>query len=165
MTIKTMEELFLHGLEDVYFAEKQIVKALPKMAKAVKSKELKQAMETHLEETKEQVKRLDKVFNLLGEKAQGTECPAIEGLIEEGEELMKETKDKDVVSAGLLAGAQAVEHYEIARYGTLVAWAQLLGHQEISELLEETLSEEKNADRILNEIALREVNERAGKAA
>jgi ferritin-like metal-binding protein YciE len=165
MPIKTMEELFLHGLEDVYFAEKQIVKALPKMAKAVKSKELKQAMEHHLEETREQVKRLDKVFKLLDEKAQGTECPAIEGLIEEGEEFMKETKDKDVVSAGLLAGAQAVEHYEIARYGTLVAWAQLLGHEEIAELLEETLSEEKNADRILNEIALREVNERAEKAA
>jgi ferritin-like metal-binding protein YciE len=165
MTIKTMEELFLHGLEDIYFAEKQIVKALPKMAKAVKSKELKSAMEHHLEETKEQVKRLEKCFKLLDEEAKGEECPAIEGLIEEGDELMKETEDKDVVSAGLLAGAQAVEHYEIARYGTLVAWAQLLGHEEVAELLEETLAEEKNTDRILTEIALREVNERAERAA
>jgi ferritin-like metal-binding protein YciE len=165
MPIKTMEELFLHGLEDLYFAEKQIVKALPKMAKAVKSRELKTAMEHHLKETREQVKRLEKAFKKLGEKAKGEECPAIEGLIEEGEKLMKETKDKDVVSAGLLAGAQAVEHYEIARYGTVVAWARLLGHEEIAELLEETLSEEKNADRVLNEIALREVNERAEKAA
>jgi ferritin-like metal-binding protein YciE len=160
-----MEELFLHGLEDLYFAEKQIVKALPKMAKAVQSKELKKAMETHLEETKGQVKRLEQAFKLLGEKAKGEECPAIEGLIEEGENLMKETKDKAVVSAGLLAGAQAVEHYEIARYGTVVAWARLLGHEEVAELLEETLEEEKNADRILNEIALAEVNEKAERAA
>jgi ferritin-like metal-binding protein YciE len=165
MAIKTMEELFLHGLEDLYFAEKEIVKALPKMAKAVKSKELKTAMEHHVQETKEQVKRLEKCFKLLGEKAKGEECPAIEGLVEEGEKLMMETEDKDVVSAGLLAGAQAVEHYEIARYGTMVAWAQLLGHEEIGELLEETLAEEKNTDRILTEIALREVNERAEKAA
>jgi len=165
MAIKTMEELFLHGLEDVYFAEKQIVKALPKMAKAVRSKELKDAMETHLGETKEQVKRLERVFKLLGKKAKGTECPAIEGLIEEGQELMKETKDKDVVSAGLLAGAQAVEHYEIARYGTLVAWARLLGHDDVADILEDTLEEEKNADRILTEIALAEVNAQAERAA
>ncbi len=161
MAVKTMEDLFLHGLQDVYFAEKQIVKALPKMAKAVKSDELRDAMETHLEETKGQVERLEKVFELIGESAKGTTCPAIEGLIEEGEELMSETKDKDVLSAGLLAGAQAVEHYEIARYGTLCAWARQLGHDEAAELLEETLAEEKNADRILNEIALREVNEEA----
>jgi ferritin-like metal-binding protein YciE len=160
-----MEELFLHGLEDLYFAEKQIVKALPKMAKAVQSKELKKAMETHLEETKGQVKRLEQAFKLLGKKAKGEECPAIEGLIEEGQKLMKETKDKAVVSAGLLAGAQAVEHYEIARYGTVVAWARLLGHEDVAELLEETLEEEKNTDRILNEIALAEVNEKAERAA
>ncbi len=161
MSVNTMDELFLHGLHDIYFAEKQIVKALPKMAKAVTSDELREAMETHLEETKGQVERLEKVFESIEEKAKGETCPAIEGLITEGEQLMKETKDKNVLSAGLLAGAQAVEHYEIARYGTLIAWARQLGHDEAAELLEETLAEEKNADRILNEIALREVNEDA----
>ncbi len=161
MAVQTMKELFLLGLQDIYFAEKEIVKALPKMAKAVASDELRDAFETHLEETKGQVKRLEKLFELIGEKAKGETCPAIEGLIEEGEELMKETKDKQVLSAGLLAGAQAVEHYEIARYGTLCAWARQLGHDDAAELLEETLAEEKNADRILNEIALSEVNVQA----
>ncbi len=161
MAVQSMKDLFLHGLQDIYFAEQQIVKALPKMAKAVDSEELRDAFETHLKETKGQVDRLEKVFKSIGEKAEGEECPAIEGLIEEGEDLIKETKDKTVLSAGLLAGAQAVEHYEIARYGTLVAWARMLGNDEAADLLEETLAEEKNADRILNEIALREVNEDA----
>lgn len=161
MPVQTMEELFLHGLKDVYFAEKEIVKALPKIAKAVKSKELQKALEKHLEETKGQVKRLEQVFKNCGEKPVGEKCPAIEGLIAEGEEVMKETKDPDVRNAALLAGAQAVEHYEIARYGTLCAWARLLGYDDAADLLEETLEEEKKTDQILNEIALETVNEEA----
>lgn len=161
MAVQSMEELFLHGLQDIYYAEKQILEALPKMAKAVDSESLREAMETHLEETREQVKRLEQVFKNCGEKAKGEKCPGIEGLIKEGEKVMKETKDPQVRSAALLAGAQAVEHYEIARYGTLIAWAKMLGHEESVELLEETLDEEKNADRILTEIAESEVNEEA----
>src|SRR3546814_11947720 len=119
MPVQTMEDLFLHGLKDIYYAEKEIVKALPKMAKAVDSQALKDAFETHLAETKEQVKRLEAVFGNCGEKPKGEKCEAIEGLIEEGEEAIKETRDKDVLAAALIAGAQAVEHYGIARYGTL----------------------------------------------
>ena len=165
MKMENLHELYVEELKDLHSAEKQLVKALPKMAKAATDPELKQAFQNHLEETKEHVARLETILGELDELGRGKKCKGMEGLIEEGSELMKETKDKDVVSAGLLAGAQAVEHYEIARYGTLVAWAQLLGHEEVAELLEETLAEEKNADRVLTEIALREVNERAEKAA
>lgn len=161
MSVQTMDELFLHGLKDIYFAEQQIVKALPKVAKAVDSGELEKALNHHLEETRGQVERLEKVFASLDEKPQGVECPAIEGLIEEAEELMKETKDKQVLTAGLLAGAQAVEHYEIARYGTLCEWAKLLGHDKALKLLTETLAEEKKADEKLTALAKDEVNRRA----
>lgn len=161
MAVQTMEDLFLNCLKDVYYAEKQIVKALPKMAKAVKSKELRQAFEHHLEETRQQVKRLEQVFKNCGEKAEGEKCPAIEGLIEEGEEVMAETKDPEVRSAAILAGAQAVEHYEISRYGTLCAWAKQLGYDDSADLLAETLEEEKNADKTLTAIAEDEVNRRA----
>lgn len=161
MSVQTMDELFLHGLKDIYYAEKRIVEALPKMADAVESKGLEEAFRHHLEETKGQVDRLEKVFASLDQKAQGTKCPAIEGIIDEAKEQMKETKDKQVLNAALLAGAQAVEHYEIARYGTLCEWAKLLGHDESLELLKETLSEEKMADEKLSKLAKDEINRQA----
>ncbi len=161
MSIGTMDELFLHTLKDIYYAETKITKALPKMAKAAGSTQLRQAFEQHLEETKQQVERLKEVFKLVGQKAEGTECPAIEGIIEEGDELMKDVKDKEVLDAGLLSGAQAVEHYEIARYGTLLAWAKQLGHGDAAKLLQETLKEEKATDQILNKLALEMVNQKA----
>ena len=146
MPITTMNDLFLHTLKDVYFAENAILKALPKMAKKAEAPQLKSAFETHLEETKGQVERLKQIFELLGEKASGEECPAIEGIIEESEELMSEIKDPYVLDAALIAAAQAVEHYEITRYGTLTAWAEELGLDEVVPILEETLEEEKATD-------------------
>lgn len=161
MAVQTLDDLFLHTLKDIYYAEKQIVKALPKMAKAVESDELRKAFENHLEETKGQVDRLEKVFENRGKKAEGVKCEAIEGLIEEGEEAMDETKDKDVLAAALLAGAQAVEHYEIARYGALCAWAEELGDEDSLKLLKETLAEEKKTDELLNDLAKQKVNRKA----
>ena len=161
MTVKTKEDLFMHTLRDVYYAEKRIVQGLPKMAKAVNSDALKTAFEDHLEETKGQVDRLEKVFSQRGAKAEGEKCPAIEGIIDEAEELMEEIKDTDVKSAAILAAAQAVEHYEIARYGTLCEWAEELGYDDSRKLLEETLKEEKSADEKLNKIAKENVNKQA----
>ncbi|WP_429912190.1 ferritin-like domain-containing protein [Glycocaulis sp.] len=161
MSIKTKEDLFIHGLRDIYYAEKRIVNALPKMAEKVDNTDLKAAFETHKTETEEQVRRLEKVFEQLGKKAEGEECPAIEGIIDEAEELMDEIKDKDVLTAALLAGAQAVEHYEIARYGTLCQWASELGHEDSRKLLEETLEEEKNTDKKLTKLAESQVNKQA----
>lgn len=161
MSIQTMDELFLHGLKDMYYAEKRIVETLPKMADAVDSDDLEKAFRDHLEETKGQVERLEKVFASLDQKAQGTKCPAIEGIIKESKEQMDETKDKQVLTAALLAGAQAVEHYEIARYGTLCEWAKMLGHDESLKLLKETLAEEKKADEKLTALARKVVNRRA----
>lgn len=161
MSIKTKEDLFIHGLRDIYYAEKRIVKALPKMADKVDNTDLKAAFQTHKTETEEQVRRLEKVFEQLGQKAEGEECPAIEGIIDEAEELMDEIDDKDVLTAALLAGAQAVEHYEIARYGTLCQWASELGHEDSRKLLEKTLEEEKSTDKKLTKLAESQVNKQA----
>lgn len=161
MAVKTMEDLFLHGIQDIYYAEKQIVKTLPKMAKAVGSGELQEALQEHLEETRKQIERLEEVFANCDQKAKAKDCPAIDGLINEAEEIMEEVEDEDVLSAALLAGAQAVEHYEMARYGTLCEWAQVLGYDDSAKLLKETLAEEKNTDKKLTKLAEKEVNRRA----
>lgn len=161
MAVKTMEDLFLHGLQDIYYAEKKINKTLPKMADAVTSKDLAEAFRDHMKETEKQIDRLEKVFVNCNQKPKARECPAIDGMIEETEEIMEETKDEDVLSAALLAGAQAVEHYEIARYGTLCEWAQMLGYDDSVKLLKETLAEEKDTDKKLTKLAEKEVNRRA----
>ena len=161
MTVKSMEDLFLHTLKDIYHGEKQILRALPKMAKKASSQELRQAFETHREETLGQVERLEQIFEKLGKRARGEPCEAIEGLVEEGKEIMEEVQDPEVLDAGLIAAAQAVEHYEIARYGTLAAWAKQLGQNEIAELLSQTLAEEKKTDELLNRLAEGRINKRA----
>lgn len=159
--MKNLEELFHHLLKDIYYAEKQIVKALPKMAKATENPELKDAFEHHLEETKAQVGRLEEVFKIIGKTPRGEKCPAILGLVEEGEEVIEKGEDDEVIAAGLLAGAQAVEHYEISRYGTMIAWAEQLGHDDAVPLLQATLKEEKAADAKLNDIAMTSANREA----
>lgn len=159
--MKTLNDLFEDTLKDIYYAEKVILKELPKMAKKASSPELKEAFESHLEETRGQVERLEQVFKLIGKKAEGKKCPAIEGIAEEAKEIMEEAENDSVRDAGLLAAAQAVEHYEMARYGTLCAWAEELGHDDACELLEETLEQEKAADEKLSEIAEEGVNEDA----
>ena len=161
MKIENLSDLFEHTLKDIYFAEKQIIKALPKMVKAADSKELAKALDMHLEETKQQVVRLEEVFKLLGKKAEGEKCPAIEGILKEGDELMKEIKDPDTRDAAMIAAAQAVEHYEITRYGTLVSWGELLGLPEAVELLSKTLKEEHGADSKLNKLAEGKLNKQA----
>jgi ferritin-like metal-binding protein YciE len=150
---KSLEDLFVNLLKDIYYAEKQILKALPKMAKKADSDELRQAFQNHLEETQGQVERLEQVFALCDLKPTAKSCAAIKGILEEGEEDMKEAKDPDVLDAGMIADAQAVEHYEIARYGTMIAWAKQLGMKDAASLLEETLEQEYNADRTLTELA------------
>ncbi len=157
----TLQDLFLTTLQDIYHGEKQILKALPKMAKNATSKELKQAFEHHAKQTEEHVERLQRVFELMDKSARGKTCEAIEGLVEEGKEVMNEAQPGDVMDAGLIAAAQAVEHYEIARYGTLRSWAEQLGMNEASQLLEQTLQEEKETDQLLNKIAKRSVNRKA----
>jgi ferritin-like metal-binding protein YciE len=159
--METLKEMFEETLKDVYFAENAIIKALPKMAKAASSEDLKDAFEEHLKETKGQVGRLDKIFKLLGSKAEGKECPALKGLVEETEEFLSEAKSPEVVDAGLIGCAQAVEHYEIARYGTLKAWAEQLELDDAVELLEETLDEEKATDEKLTDLAMSGLNEEA----
>jgi len=158
---KSLEDLFVNLLKDIYYAEKQILKALPKMAKKADSDDLRQAFEHHLEETRGQVERLEQVFALCDLKPTAKTCAAIKGILEEGEEDMKEAKDPDVLDAGMIADAQAVEHYEIARYGTMVAWAKQLGMNDAASLLEETLEQEHNADRTLTEIAEGSLNREA----
>jgi ferritin-like metal-binding protein YciE len=155
---KTLETLFHETLKDIYFAEKKIVTALPKLAKAAKSEELKAAFEKHREETEGQVERLEQVFEMIGKPAKGKSCPAILGLVEEGQEVAKEFKGSAALDAGLLSGAQAVEHYEISRYGTLIAWANQLGLTDAAALLEETLEEEKATDEALTELAEASLN-------
>ena len=159
--MKSLEDLFINLLKDMYYAEKQILKALPKMAKKADSNELRQAFQHHLTETEGQVTRLEQVFALCDLKPSGKTCPAIKGIIEEGEEDMKEAKDADVLDAGMIADAQAVEHYEIARYGTMIAWAKQLGMSEAASLLQETLDQEYNADRLLTELAEGRLNRQA----
>ena len=161
-TIKNLNDLFVDMLKDIYYAEKKILKALPKMEKAVgKDSKLAIAFNKHFHETEGQVERLEQVFELIGEKPKGKTCDAIEGLTEEAEELMKNVDCIATMQAGLLAGAQAVEHYEMARYGTLVTWAKLLGHNDAAKLLQETLDQEKSTDKALNDMAVREINQSA----
>src|SRR5438552_13849582 len=156
---KSLRELFHDTLKDIYFAEKKILSALPKMAKAAQSQELKAAFEKHERETEEHVARLEKVFEEIDETPRGKTCDAIMGIIEEGQEVMKEFKGAPALDAGLLAAAQAVEHYEIARYGTLKTWAVELGLSQAARLLETTLSEEKKTDETLTQLAESEVNQ------
>ena len=158
---KKLEDLFHDTLKDIYFAEKKILTALPKMAKAAQSDELRAAFEKHHAETEGQVERLEQVFELIGKKAQGKTCDAIVGIVEEGQEVMKEYKGSPALDAGLLAGAQAVEHYEISRYGTLKTWADELGLRDAVRLLDATLQEEKKTDATLTQIAEGVVNREA----
>ena len=161
MAEKNLESLFHETLKDIYFAEKKILVALPKMAKAAHSEELRAAFEKHLTETEGQVGRLEQVFELIEKPARGKTCPAILGLVEEGQEVMKDFKTSDAHDAGLLSGAQAVEHYEISRYGTLIAWADQLGLREASRLLKQTLDEEKKTDAALTRLAETSLNQMA----
>ena len=158
---KNLEDLFLETLKDIYWAEKKILTALPKMAKAAQSSELRRAFEKHQGETEGQVERLEQVFKLIGQPAKGKKCEAIEGLIEEGKEVMKDFKGSDALDAGLLCAAQAVEHYEIARYGTLATWAAQLGMPEAKQLLGATLDEEEKTDKALSELAETSINLKA----
>ena len=155
---KHLKELFHDTLKDIYFAEKKILGALPKMAKAAQSEQLKAAFAKHEGETEEQVARLEKVFKSIGETPKGKTCDAIMGILDEGKEIMDEYKDMPALDAGLLAAAQAVEHYEISRYGTLKCWASELGYNEAVRLLAATLNEEKKTDAALTELAESEVN-------
>jgi ferritin-like metal-binding protein YciE len=161
MTVKTMEDLFVETLKDIYYAEKQILKALPGMVKKAGAEKLKDALETHRQETEGQVARLDEVFKLFDVTPKGKKCEAIEGIISEAKEHMNDIEDPEVLDAGMIGSAQAVEHYEITRYGTLIAWAKQLGRKDAVELLEENLKQEKHADQLLTQIAESTVNERA----
>jgi ferritin-like metal-binding protein YciE len=165
MANKTLDDLFYETLKDIYYAERQIVKALPKMARAAQDPKLKAAFEKHKEETEGQIDRLKQVFELIGKRAQGKTCDAIEGILSEGEEIMDDFKGTSALDAGLLAAAQAVEHYEISRYGTLRAWANQLGLKDAARLLEETLAEESKTDEALSSLAESAVNSAAKKAA
>jgi ferritin-like metal-binding protein YciE len=156
--METFKELFEGTLKDIYYAEKAILKALPKMAKKASSKKLETAFTRHEKETQKQVERLEQVFEILGKRAAGKKCPAIDGIIEEGEEVMKETKDDTIRDAAMLAAAQSVEHYEISRYGTLVAWAEKMDMPDAAELLQATLDEEKLTDEKLTALAESEIN-------
>jgi ferritin-like metal-binding protein YciE len=160
--IKTMDDLLLHGLQDIYYAEQQITKALPKMIDQATNRDLALGLKNHLEETNKQIERLDQVFKKLSKQPSGADCQAIDGLIKESDDTSGEVQDKSVLDAAIIANAQAVEHYEIARYGTLIAWAEELGHDDIVRSLTTNLNEEKAANTKLNTIALRRgVNRRA----
>jgi ferritin-like metal-binding protein YciE len=159
--IKTVNDLFMHSLQDIYYAEHQIEKALPDMVAKASDAELKKGFRSHLKQTKGQIRRLDQAFKRLKSKPQGTKCPAIDGIIDEANEIAGEIDDKMVLNAALIAAAQAVEHYEITRYGTLAAWARLLGRSDIAKLLEANLKEEKATDKKLNGIAKRKINKKA----
>jgi ferritin-like metal-binding protein YciE len=158
---RTLEDLFHDTLKDIYFAEKKLLAALPKMAKAAQSAKLKAAFEQHLSETEGQIDRLERVFDLIEKPARGKTCTAILGIVEEGQEIMKEYKGTDALDAGLLAAAQAVEHYEISRYGTLRTWAQQLGLDQAVSMLDKTLAEEKKTDEALTRLAETSVNREA----
>jgi ferritin-like metal-binding protein YciE len=162
---KHLADLFHETLKDIYYAEKKILTALPKMAKAAHSDELRAAFEKHERETQAQVRRLDEVFEIIEEPARGKRCDAIEGLVDEGKEIMKDFRGSPALDAGLLAAAQAVEHYEISRYGTLKTWAEKLGMQRAVRLLDQTLTEEKNTDEALTDLAEAVVNQEAQAAA
>jgi ferritin-like metal-binding protein YciE len=162
---KTANDLILTFMQDIYYAERQILKALPKMAKAARSSALRDAFIHHREETQGQVERLQKAFEALGKRARGVTCEAMNGLIEETEEVIEEFPEGEVRDAGLVACAQAVEHYEMARYGSLIAWARAAGQNEVVTLLEETLAEEKKADGLLNQIGGKDINPHAFRQA
>jgi ferritin-like metal-binding protein YciE len=164
--IKSMEDLLLHGLQDIYYAEQQILNALPKMIEKATNRDLVTGLKSHLEETNKQVERLQKVFEKLGKEPSGTQCPAIDGIIKEADATAGEIEDKAVLDAAIVANAQAVEHYEMCRYGTLIAWAEELGHDDIVRFLMTNLNEEKAANTKLNTVALRKgVNAKASTAA
>ncbi len=159
--IKSMDDLFVHTLRDIFYAENQIVKALPEMIEKANDPSLRQAFQSHLGETKNHVKRLEQVFRMHGVEASGVDCPAIDGIIDEAEDVAGEVEDKRVLDAALIAAAQAVEHYEMTRYGTLVAWAKQLGRNDCATLLQQNLEEEKSADMKLNKLAEGNVNRTA----
>ena len=159
--IKTMNDLFVNQLQDIYYAEKQLVKALPKMANKATDQQLKQGLLTHLEETKTHVRRLEEVFKMHGATVKAIDCPAIDGIIEEADEVAGEVDDKSVLDAALINAAQAAEHYEIVRYGSLIAWARQLGRNDCAAILQTTLDEEKITDKKLTSIAEGRVNLRA----
>jgi ferritin-like metal-binding protein YciE len=159
--IKSFEDLFVHTLQDIYYAENQITKALPTMIQKASNPQLRQGFETHLRETENQVKRLEQIFSKLGQSPKAVDCPAIDGIIEEAKDVAGEISDKRVLDAALVASAQAVEHYEITRYGTLIAWAKQLGHQDCVSLLQQTLGEEEATDKKLTAMAERNVNQQA----
>ena len=156
-----LEDLFAETMKDVYFAEKQILRALPKMAKEATTPELKEAFETHRDETEQQVERLNQVFEQMGRPARGKTCDAILGIIDEAKEFMDEFKGTDALDPALIASGQTVEHYEITRYGTLKAWANQLGMKDVARLLDETLQEEMKTDKLLTELATSSVNKKA----
>jgi ferritin-like metal-binding protein YciE len=164
-TTKTLNDLMLTFMQDMYYAERQILKVLPKLARATKNEDLKQALMHHREETQGQVERLQKAFEALGKRPRSETCEAINGLIEEGEEVIEEFPEGAVRDAGILANAQAVEHYEMARYGTVIAWAKTCGQDQVAQLMHETLEEEKKADTLLNGLAKKYVNQQAMKQA
>jgi ferritin-like metal-binding protein YciE len=159
--IDTFDELFVHTLQDIYYAEHQILKALPDMAEKASDAELKKSFRAHLKQTKGQIKRLDRVFKMIKSVPQGTKCPAIDGIIEEANEIAGEVGDEMVLNAALIAAGQAVEHYEIARYGTLAAWAKVLGRNDVAKILNMNLNEEKATDKKLGGIAKRKINRKA----
>jgi ferritin-like metal-binding protein YciE len=159
--IKSVDDLFVHGMHDIYYAESQIAEALPQMIEKASDSELKKGFNMHLRQTKGQIKRLERAFKALKMSPEKTKCPAIDGIIDEANEIASEVDDKMVLNAALIAAAQAVEHYEITRYGTLVAWAKLLGHTSVAKLLAANLKEEKATDKKLNTIATRKINKKA----
>jgi ferritin-like metal-binding protein YciE len=159
--IKTLDDLFVHTLRDIYYAEQQIAKNLPNMIEKATDQSLKNGFETHLSETQNQIGRLEKVFQMHGVEAQGVNCPAIDGILEEASDVAGDVADKEVLDAALIAAAQAVEHYEITRYGTLIAWAKKLGRDDCAAILQQNLDEEKATDKKLNDMALRSVNQKA----
>ena len=159
--IENIDDLFLHTLRDIYYAEHQIAKALPDMVAKASDAELKKGFTMHLRQTKGQIKRLDRAFKALKQQPKGTQCPAIDGIIAEANDIAGEIDDKMVLNAALIAAAQAVEHYEMTRYGTLVAWAKLLGHTPVAKLLAMNLKEEKATDKKLSGIAVRKINKKA----
>src|SRR5215831_11248225 len=156
--IRTMDDLFVHQLRDIYYAEKQIVKALPKMIDKASDSDLKSGLRQHFDETKHHVTRLEQVFEMMDSQAKTVDCPAIDGIIKEANEVIGDVDDKDVLDAAMIAAAQAVEHYETARYGTLIAWAKQLGRDDCASVLAETLEEEKAADHKLTQVAESRVN-------
>ena len=159
--IKTMNDLFVHQLQDIYYAENQLVKALPNMAKKASDPQLKQGFLTHLEETRQHVKRLEEVFKMHGAEIKAIDCPAIDGIIEEADDTASEVEDKAVLDAALINAAQAAEHYEITRYGSLIAWAKQLGRNDCASILQKTLDEEKATDKKLTAMAESNVNRKA----